>query len=222
MSGLKQFVLIYMHRLLQNSEDGKIVEGTDPRLLQEPYMSSEAGASTSRSALERSAVPTYSSSAEDDTATHRKLEGLAAQYNTLLKSQLEQQRIFYQGRLAAIRQEHEQSTRHEPRSAADLILALKRECNQLEQRCVSLRRKHKKIAEDTVFLENMNESLEVDKHSFREKIAVAQAELAEAKKRTQQRIAPLEKKVSLLMLQLEEGIGGESTGDDKKPSAAGK
>ena len=206
---------------MQHSEDGKIVEGTDPRLLEESHPSSGGGgASTSRSALQRSAVPTYSSSAEDDSATHRKLEGLAAQYNTLLKSQLEQQRIFYQGRLAAIRREHERGARHDPRSAADLISALKQERNQLEQRCETLRRKQKKVSEDAVFLENMNESLEMDKHLFREQIADAQAELIEAKKRTQQLIAPLERKVSLLMLQLEEGFGGETTGDNRKPSAS--
>jgi len=201
----------YVHRLLQNSEDGKIVEGTDPRLMEEERVLNQldgGGPSTPLSALERSTIPTYSSSAEDDEATHRKLEGFAGQYYTLLKSQLEQQRIFYQGRLEAIRREHEHTTRNERQSTSDLISALKQERNQLEQRCVTLRRKHKKVSDDTVFLENMNESLGADKHEFREQIAEAQAELGEAKQLTQQLLTPLEEKVSLLMLQLEKGIGG--------------
>jgi BRCA1-associated protein len=212
----------YVHRLLQNCEDGKIVEAADPRSREEAalnHLVGEAGEgvrpSTPLSALERSTIPTYSSSAEDDEAIHRKLEGFAGQYYTLLKSQLEQQRIFYEGHLEAIRREHENTTRTERQSASDLISALKQERNQLEQRCVTLRRKHKKVADDSVFLENMNESLEADKHAVRKQIAEAQAELVEAKQLTQQLLSPLEEKVSLLMLQLEDGIGG----DERKPSS---
>ncbi|KAL7531398.1 hypothetical protein ACHAXR_008259 [Thalassiosira sp. AJA248-18] len=212
----------YVHRLLQNSEDGKIVEGIDPRLLEEEGRGrnqlGEGEPPSSLSAMERSSIPTYSSSAVDDEATHRKLEGFAGQYYTLLKSQLEQQRIFYEGRLEAIRREHENKSRNERSSTSDLISALKQERNQLDQRCMTLRRKHKKVSDDAVFLENMNESLEVDKHSFRRQISEAQAELAESKQLTQQLLTPLEEKVSLLMLQLESGFGGDSL-DDKKTSA---
>ena len=211
----------YVHRLLQNSEDGKIVEGIDPRLLigegQDLIQLDESGReqSSSLSALERSTIPTYSSSAEDDETIHRKLEGFAGQYYTLLKSQLEQQRIFYEGRLEAIRREQENKTRNERHSTSDLISALKQERNQLEQRCMTLRRKHKKVTDDTVFLENMNESLEADKHSFRQQIAEAQAGLAEAKELTQQLLTPLEENVSSLMIQLERGF---SMGDTKPPA----
>jgi BRCA1-associated protein len=168
--------------------------------------------------LERSTIPTYSSSAEDDEAIHRKLEGFAGQYYTLLKSQLEQQRIFYEGRLEAIRREHENTARNERQSTTDLISALKQERNQLEQRCMTLRRKHKKVSDDSFFLENMNESLEADKHSFRKQIAEAQAELSEAKQLTQQLLTPLEEKVTMLMLQLENGISSDALPDNKQPS----
>ena len=152
-----------MHRLLQNAEDGKIVEGTSPF-----------------SAMERPTIPTYSSSAEDDEMIHRKLEEFAGQYYTLLRSQLEQQRIYYEGRLEAIRREydHKNGTGHEHQSASDLISALKQERHQLEQRCMTLRRKHKKVSDDAMFLKNMNESLEADKHAYRKQIAEAQTELA--------------------------------------------
>lgn len=213
----------YVHRLLQNS-DGKIVEGIDPRLMSEEEGQGQDfhqlnGEGQPLSAMERSTIPTYTSSAEDDEAIHRKLEGFAGQYYTLLKSQLEQQRIFYEGRLEAIRREHENKTRNERQSTTDLISALKQERNQLEQRCMTLRRKHKKVSDDSIFLENMNESLEADKHSFRNQIAEAQSELAEAKQLTQQLLTPLEEKVSALMFQLESGFGGDSTADDRKPPA---
>ncbi|KAL7553690.1 hypothetical protein ACHAWF_017010 [Thalassiosira exigua] len=193
----------YVHRLLQNSEDGKIVEWNTDGL----GMNQLDGESLMPplSALERPTIPTYSTSAEDDEALHRKLEGFAGQYYTLLKSQLEQQRIFYQGRLEAIRREHENSTRSERQTTTDLISALKQERNQLEQRCMTLRRKHKKVSDDAAFLENMNESLRQDKHSFRKQISEAQAELTEARQLTQQLLTPLEEKVSSLMLQLENG-----------------
>jgi BRCA1-associated protein len=213
----------YVHRLLQNSEDGKIVEGIDPRLMEEEGSGLNGfdgdGLSPSPlTALERSTIPTYSSSAEDDEAIHRKLEGFAGQYYTLLKSQLEQQRIFYEGRLEAIRREHENTARNERQSTTDLISALKQERNQLEQRCMTLRRKHKKVSDDSFFLENMNESLEADKHSFRKQIAEAQAELSEAKQLTQQLLTPLEEKVTMLMLQLENGISSDALPDNKQPS----
>lgn len=83
---------------------------------------------------------------------------------------------------------------------------------------MTLRRKHKKVSDDAIFLENMNESLEADKHSFRKQISEAQAELAEAKQLNQQILTPLEEKVSLLMQQLESGFGGNDLGDRKPPS----
>jgi BRCA1-associated protein len=192
----------YVHRLLQNFEDGKIVEGTDPRLLEEERCLNllndgmEAGTTTTLplSALERSTIPTYSSSAEDDEALHRKLEGFAGQYYILLKSQLEQQRIYYEGQLEAIRRQNESTTQNDRPSASDIISALKQERNHLEQRCMTLRRKHKKVAGD--------------KQLFRRQIADAQAELSEATHVTQQLLMPLEEKVSLLIHQLENCFDG--------------
>ena len=208
----------YVHRLLQNMEDGKIVEGTDPRVMEEAQIEQLLGRSNSEdvgmtplSSLERSTIPTYSSSAEDDEAVHRKLEGYAGQYYTLLKSQLEQQRIYYEGRLEAIRRENEDSTKAE-QSTSDLITALKAQRHQLEQRCMTLKKKHQKVSDDTMFLKNMNETLEEDKFAFRTQIADAQAHFARAKETKRSRLAPLEKKVNLLMLQLESGL-------DSKPAA---
>ena len=204
----------YVHRLLQNIDDGKIVEGTDPRLVEEAQIELLLGRNNSDevcvpplSALERSTIPTYSSSAEDDEAIHRKLEGFAGQYYTLLKSQLEQQRIYYEGRLEAFRREFENNTKAE-QSISDLTSALKQQRHQLEQRCMTLKKKYKKVSDDSMFLKNMNETLETDKLVFRNQIAEAQSQLARAKEMTKMRLAPLEEKLSVLMLQLENGFDG--------------
>ncbi|KAL7461556.1 hypothetical protein ACHAXS_001975 [Conticribra weissflogii] len=219
----------YVHRLLQNADDGKIVEGRDPRALPEfehDGHQSMNGASSSLSALERSNTPTYSSSAEDDEAVHRKLEGIAGQYYTLLKSQLEQQRIYYEQKMEAIRREHENAINasdQKLKSTAELISALKQERNQLEQRCVTLRRKHKKVSDNSLFLKNMIESLEADKVDFRTQITQAQAGLAKAREMTVQSLAPLEEKLYSLMLQLDSDvIENESPQLDKKPSVRKK
>ena len=215
----------YVHRLLQNFEDGKIVEGIDPRFLEEERSQNLLNEGTGEgptlplSALERSTIPTYSSEAEDDEAVHRKLEGFAGQYYILLKSQLEQQRIYYEGQLEAIRRQNEITTRAVRPSASDIISALKQERNHLDQRCMTLRRKHKKVADDLVFLQNMNKSLEDDREVFRRKITDAQNELADATQLTQRLLTPLEEKVSLLIHQLENGILGGAENETKLPSA---
>lgn len=129
----------------------------------------------------------------------------------MLKSQLEQQRIFYEGQLEAIRREHEHSVINDNRKQQLLISALKQERNQLEQRCVTLRRKHKKVTDDSAFLDDMNESVEADKLSFRRQIADAQRGLAEARELTQQLLIPVEEKLSLLMQELENGLSGGNT-----------
>ena len=108
----------YVHRLLQNKEDGKLVEFHDP---------------SNTSSHERSLTPGLSD-AQEGEVLHRKLEGYASQYYTLLKSQLEQQRIYFQGRLEELRRE---SLVRKKAQTSDLIHALKQEKAQLSKRVVS-------------------------------------------------------------------------------------
>uniref|UniRef100_A0A7S1YS01 RING-type domain-containing protein n=1 Tax=Ditylum brightwellii TaxID=49249 RepID=A0A7S1YS01_9STRA len=85
----------YVHRLIQNVHDGKLVEITDP---------------TNTTRNERSHTPGYLTDVQEGEVVHRKLEGLASQYYTLLKSQMEQQRIHYLGKLEEIRRHHSATT----------------------------------------------------------------------------------------------------------------
>jgi BRCA1-associated protein len=185
----------YVHRLLQNSKDGKLVEVNDPH----------------NTSQERSLSPGLSD-AQEEQVVHRKLEGFASQYYTLLKSQLEQQRIYYESRLEEIRRECGRG-RHGKKSgsaSADLISVLKQERNQLAQRCMTLRQRYEKISDDVTFLRNMNESLEANKAPLKRQITDAQRQRAEARDMIQQCLPPMEEKVTMLMLQLEESMNAKA------------
>ena len=174
----------YVHRLLQNDTDGKLVEVNDPN-------------ATSHA---RSLEPGLSN-AQEENVVHRKLEGFASQYYTLLKSQLEQQRIYYEGRLEEIRRDY-----NHKRDSADLISALKQEQSQLSQRFDKLQRRCGTVEEDITFLKNMNESLAADKVPMKLQIQEAQRTREEQRRMLQTTLPPLEQRVAMLMLQLEESL----------------
>jgi BRCA1-associated protein len=190
----------YVHRLLQNKEDGKLVEVHDPN---------------NTTSQERSLRPGLSD-AQEGEVVHRKLEGFASQYYTLLKSQLEQQRIHYEGRLQEIRREFavQQSDAHKNKQA-DLLTALKQERKELTHRGVTLNRRVQKL-EENVYLKSMNESLEANKAYLELKIQHAQYERMESQQMIQMYLPALEQKVTSLMLQLEESTTATSTGEAKE------
>ena len=214
----------YVHRLLQNSHDGKLVETHDP---------------TNTNSHVRSSHPRYLTDAQEDFMVHAKLEGFANQYYNLLKSQLESQRTFYEERLEYIEQEHISSKKKNnsnSSSTANLITALKQEKHQLEQRCLTLRQKYRHMSREVIDLKSMNESLETGKKQFRMKIIEAQRNRTDAKNMFTQCLPPLEEKVASLIMELELEPGDEqqkqksrkipsdcnSSDDSKKPSSRQK
>ena len=176
----------YVHRLLQNTEDGKLVEVNDPN---------------NRTSQERSLTPGLSD-AQEGEVVHRKLEGFASQYCTLLKSQMEQQRSFYEGRLEEVRREFALKKKHATAEKGDFIAALKQEKKQLSNRLVTIKRKTQKVTEDISFLENLNESLQANKGPLEQRLKEAQLELAASRDMLLKHLPPLEEKVTALMLQL--------------------
>ena len=159
----------------------------------------------STASLERTLSPGLSQTQENEVV-HRKLEGFASQYYTLLKSQLEQQRIFYEGRLQELRREYssEQSKRKQRKNENPHLTALKQERNQLKSRLHSIKKKSSKVHEDVKFLKSMNESLEANIPQLELKIKQAQKDRNESKEMIQKYLPALEEKVTTLMLQLEE------------------
>ena len=189
----------FVHRLVQ--ADGKIVEVNDP----------------TNTSHERTINPGFTD-AQEEGFVHRKLEDYASQYSTLLKSQLEQQKFYYERRLELIRQDHKRgrveklisnrTTRHNKKEARNgttlnFIKALKQERNQLQQRFDSFRNKKNMTLEDLTFLKNMNESLEANKIESKLTILSLQKDRGVTKEIIQKNLAPLEDKVKILMLQLE-------------------
>ncbi|CAJ1945528.1 unnamed protein product [Cylindrotheca closterium] len=190
----------YVHRLLQNKQDGKLVEVSDPY---------------SMASLERTQSPGLSETQEGEVL-HRKLEGYASQYYTLLKSQLEQQRIFYEGRLQELRQEH--GIERKPgatKSENPYLAALRQEKRQLQQRLQSLQKKNSKVKEDVKFLKSMNESLEANKPQIEIKIQQAQKQRVESREMVQKYLPALEEKVTSLILQLEQQNTAHLVSQDK-------
>lgn len=197
----------YVHRLLQNKDDGKLVEIADPL----------------SSSQERSLAPGLSD-AQEGEVVHRKLEGFASQYYTLLKSQLEQQRIFYEGRLEEVRRDHARANR--PRKSSDLIAALKQERNQLSSRLSRLQSRRSKVRDDVAFLTSMNESLEANKAPLKKQLENEQRERVERSIFIEKRLPQLQEAVTKLMLQLESGTSAkeeeeddEEEEDERKPAA---
>lgn len=137
---------------------------------------------------------------------HRKLEGFATQYYTLLKSQLEQQRIFYEGRLQELRQEFGIDTKKSKAQHCENLhlTALKQERRQLQHRLASVQKKCTKVKEDVKFLKSMNESLEANKPQLEQRINQAQQQRMESREMIQKYLPALEEKVTTLILQLEE------------------
>lgn len=187
----------YVHRLLQNKQDGKLVEVHDPR----------------SASHERSTQPGLSDQQEAQVV-HRKLEGFASQYYTLLKSQLEQQRSYYQNQLEETKREFERQ--HPKTSTSDLLQALRQERKQLSQRYTALQRKQASVQKDVQFLKSMNESLQANKAQNEQRIARARQQQQETRDMLSSCLPALEAKLEKLMLELSSGVE-ESKAEPNSP-----
>lgn len=183
----------YVHRLVQNEEDGKLVEVNDPNSL----------ARGMDSPGERSLLPGLSDSQEGEVV-HRKLEGAAEQYNNLLKSQLQQQRAYYEEGLNQMKREF--SAEHQKARAQDLISVLRQEKKQANQRLSSLQRRKAKIDENAAFMTNMNESIESNKLALKHQVQQVARERLESETRSQDNLQRLEAKANELMIELTESM----------------
>jgi BRCA1-associated protein len=177
----------YVHRLLQNKQDGKLVEVHDPH----------------SASQERSTQPGLSDQQETQVL-HRKLEGFASQYYTLLKSQLEQQRSYYQAQLEEIKREFERQ--HPKTSTSDLLQALRQERKQLSNRHTVLQRKQAAVQKDVQFLKSMNESLEANKAQNEQRITRARQQQQETRDMLDSYLPALEAKLEKLMIELSSGV----------------
>ena len=179
----------YVHRLLHNEEDGKIVETSDPQNTRSDERTLSPGLST----------------AEEAEMVHRKLEGFAGQYQTILKNQLEQQRQYYEDVIDSIQQDRSSKEKCLTGTHAQLIGALKQERHQVEQRLMLLRRNLDEAIDEERFQKDLVDNLELNHKQLQEQINDVRRTGIEARINRLKRIPELEAKVGLLMRQLDQG-----------------
>ena len=191
----------WVHRLAQSKDDGKLVELTDIHAV------TTSAAIAPHSAYGRSLTPGLSDVQEGEVV-HRKLEGAAEQYNTLLKSQLEQQRAYYEKRIRDMKNElyhtinPKETKKDEQNAARDLITILKQERKHLANRLSTIQKRTKKAQDNNTFLTSMNESLVSNKTALKLKIQQAARERNDSADMLSNYLPSLEKNVSSLMMQL--------------------
>ncbi|CAI5701958.1 unnamed protein product [Peronospora effusa] len=166
----------YVHRLILNKQDGKFVEFPSPK--------NHSG--------ERSQNPPITS-AEEEAGEHRKLEKLAVEYNFLLKSQLEEQRLYYERLLA----------RAEEDESRQLLNAHERERKQLKKANINLAQKTIKLEEELTFVRELNKSLIENQKQWKERIRVLEDHNARIEQETALRVGDLEGQVRDLMFYLD-------------------
>ncbi|KAL4152388.1 hypothetical protein PRNP1_009319 [Phytophthora ramorum] len=166
----------YVHRLILNKQDGKFVEFPNP----------------SNMSGERSQNPP-TTSAEEEEGEHLKLEKLAVEYNFLLKSQLEEQRLYYERLLARV---DEGESRH-------LLNAHEHERKQLKKANATLAEKTKKLEEELMFVRELNKSLIENQKQWKERVHLLEEQNARIEQETALRIGDLEGQVRDLMFYLD-------------------
>ncbi|TYZ60447.1 hypothetical protein PybrP1_009398 [[Pythium] brassicae (nom. inval.)] len=166
----------YVHRLILNKQDGKFVEFPSP--------SSSSG--------ERSQIPP-TTTAEQEEGEHQKLEKLAVEYNFLLKSQLEEQRLFYERRLASASESESRQLAH----------ALEGEKKQLKKANDALALKTRKLEEELTFVRELNKSLIENQQQWKARVKALEEQNARAERDAALRVADLEGQVRDLMFYLD-------------------
>ncbi|RHY43493.1 hypothetical protein DYB34_009867, partial [Aphanomyces astaci] len=155
----------YVHRLIMNKQDGKYVEFPDPNGM-------------------------LGNRGEDE---HMKLEKLASEYNLLLTSQLEEQRLFYERRLSQLNE-----TEH--RRAVNVLEQEKKSLKKLNENLI---KDAAKLTEDLHFVRCLNKSLIDNQQQWKERVVVAELKVAKMETETQRRVDDLESQIRDLMFYLD-------------------
>ncbi|KAI9907347.1 hypothetical protein PsorP6_004528 [Peronosclerospora sorghi] len=166
----------YVHRLILNKQDGKFVEFPSPNNI----------------SGERSQTPPCTS-AEEEEGEHQKLEKLAVEYNFLLKSQLEEQRRYYERLLARVKESESRR----------LLNANENERKQLKKANITLAEKARKLEEELTFVRELNKSLIENQKQWKERVHALEVRNARVEQETALRVGELEGQVRDLMFYLD-------------------
>ncbi|BFG24770.1 hypothetical protein CerSpe_110440 [Prunus speciosa] len=160
----------YVHRLIQSKTDGKLVE------LNSPY--NECGSCE------------CVDSGFSEALLNSKVEAIVNEYNELLATQLENQKVYFELLLQEVKEE----TEREISNAVEKAVPLKKMQAKLD-RCV----KEKK------FLDDLNENLLKNQEIWKAKILEAEEREKKTLKLKDDKISDLEEQLRNLMLYLETG-----------------
>eukprot|EP00898_Chlorokybus_atmophyticus_P000967 jgi/Chlat1/1871/Chrsp141S02192 len=174
----------FVHRLIQSKTDGKLVE------LHAPDSQSRL-----RDSCGASCATASGSGEEDECCIHEamlnsKLENMHYEYNHLLTSQLESQRQYFEGLMAA----REAERQKELHIAAEKLAAAKYE---------KLTARLAKTEQEKEFLRQVNESLVKNQKQWQAKLLEAEERSKSLAQENEARIQDLEEQVRDLMVYIE-------------------
>eukprot|EP00612_Vaucheria_litorea_P001503 CAMPEP_0171455046 /NCGR_PEP_ID=MMETSP0945-20130129/2096_1 /TAXON_ID=109269 /ORGANISM="Vaucheria litorea, Strain CCMP2940" /LENGTH=415 /DNA_ID=CAMNT_0011980205 /DNA_START=210 /DNA_END=1454 /DNA_ORIENTATION=- len=180
----------FVHRLIHNKVDGKLVEVDDPQhpsyLGERPHV-----------------ITSTLSDVQEECLIHGKLEGLALNYNSLLTSQMNQQRTFYEKQISELIEEQESKQNDGIVTGSDIIVALRKEKSQLANEVMKMKEKIKQSEEKITFQEELFKSLEANKDEWERELASSREDVLKAEEFKSEMIPKLENKVRELMLKLD-------------------
>jgi len=143
--------------------------------------------------------------AEDDRAyDHRKLEGLAVEYNELLRSQLAKQRDVYEARLRDLQAADGEDDE-------DALRLLRRRRRGVDAKRATLRAKIDDVEREVRFEDDLFQTIQADLVQWKEELARAQLELRDVQARRDALVPLFEKRARDKMAQLDDD-DGESGG----------
>lgn len=161
----------YVHRLIQNKADGKLVEFGTP--------------------------PTWDGGESDHEMTKladRKIQDVLTEYNFLLSSQLETQRAFYETQLQSVsdqlfqaRQDNGQLRKHTSK--------IEQERSEAQQENSHMLAKMAKVREELSFVMQINESMRANQEKWQERCQAMEEAHKIAASSSEQRIQELEEQV---------------------------
>jgi len=178
----------YVHRLLRNKEDGKLVEFNNPANVQSKARTLSPGMTD----------------AQEGEFVHRKLESFADQYQVLLKRELDRQMSYFVNIINSIKYEHEvKVNKSNAVTHTQLIGALKQERHQLQQKSFVLQRKIENVSKETEFQKDLSKSIEYNNAELKVQLKEAKRLLVETRVNRLKILPELQGRVDDLMKQLE-------------------
>ena len=188
-----------MHRLVTSEGDGKVVEVAAVGARgQEREGAGGRGAGGRKGRGEEE-------EGEGELMWHTKLEGMAAEYNGLLREELGKQRDVYREQLATVRKYGKREVNLVKSGGGSLADALRREERAIRKKLEGTRARREKAAAERDFAKNLASNLQMNRKENDLKVDCARKELEAAQAARAESLPKLKEEVERLMLRLDGG-----------------